>query len=105
MGQQHHPLLLQLGSAHFDADAGQLRWQASLTESGLTDLVTQLARAFDCRIGEHQWGADRHCWSLEFEGARLRLQYEALCDSLWLEAERPDDADVVAFLAQLWNHQ
>ncbi|TKB51105.1 DUF3630 family protein [Ferrimonas sediminicola] len=105
MGQHHHPLLFQLGRADYDAGTGRLCWHCALAEPALPELVAALALELDCRLGDHQWGADRHCWSLEFEGTRLRLQYELLCDSLWLEAERADERDVVAFLAQLWSRQ
>ncbi|WP_028111346.1 DUF3630 family protein [Ferrimonas kyonanensis] len=103
MGAIDHPLLLQLSAPRWQADTGQLLWTLAADDDTLAQLVPLMLARLDCRLLEHSWGADRHLWLLEFEGCRLALQYEALCDTLWLQAERAGDQEVTEYLAQLWT--
>lgn len=103
MGSTLAPELLQLGQGHWNAETGHLSWQIPLDDDQLLAVVPKLALALDAQLGQHQWGADRHQWQLRFEGTELLLQFESLCDSLWIQAQSPADADVVAYLAQLWK--
>ena len=48
---------------------------------------------------EREWGADRHSWLLEFEGSRLRLEYEHY-SGCWLTAAHPADQEVLLWLAR-----
>ena len=48
---------------------------------------------------EREWGADRHSWLLEFEGSRIRLEYEHY-SGCWLEAVRPADREALLWLAR-----
>ncbi|MGL5360129.1 MAG: DUF3630 family protein, partial [Shewanella sp.] len=65
------------------------------------EFAEPLRRALDCSVIERQWGADRHQWLLEFEGSQLWLNYEFYGGSCWLAAQRPDDFDVLEYLATL----
>ncbi|GAA5186938.1 DUF3630 family protein [Ferrimonas gelatinilytica] len=96
-------LLLQLGPATLEAEHGRLIWPCPLDQESMPPLAAALAARLDCRLGTMVEGADRLYWPLEFEGVSLRLHYEALCESLWIQPERPDAESqaVVAFLATL----
>ncbi len=96
-------LLLQLGPATLEAERGQLIWSCPLAQESVPPLAEALASRLDCRLGAMTEGADRLYWPLEFEGVALRLQFEALCESLWIQPEHPDRESlaVVAFLATL----
>ena len=59
----------------------------------------QLVEGWELIPLEREWGADRHSWLLEFEGSRLRLEYEQH-SGCWLEATHPDDREVVLWLGR-----
>lgn len=60
-------------------------------------LAEALLQEWELAALEREWGADRHSWLLEFEGSRLRLEYEQH-SGCWLEATHPDDREVVLWL-------
>ncbi|MGL6124609.1 MAG: DUF3630 family protein [Shewanella sp.] len=65
------------------------------------DFAEPLAAALDCTVRERQWGADRHQWSLEFEGSQLWLHYEFYGNICWLSIEQEADFEVLEYLATL----
>ena len=62
-------------------------------------LAEELVEGWELIPIEREWGADRHSWLLEFEGSRLRLEYEQH-SGCWLEATHPDDREVVLWLGR-----
>lgn len=62
-------------------------------------LAKELVEGWELIPLEQEWGADRHSWLLEFEGSRLRLEYEQH-SGCWLEATHPDDREVVLWLGR-----
>ncbi|MBY5993317.1 DUF3630 family protein [Ferrimonas balearica] len=99
-----HPLLLKLGPARYDREPAQLLWPCPLSQEEALVAAPLLMASLECTLGPVEQGADRLYWPLEFEGTALSLQYEALCDSLWIQAGEGGDTEgdqVVAFLARL----
>jgi len=52
---------------------------------------------------EREWGADRHGWLLEFEGSRLRLEFEHH-SGCWLAAVQPADIEALLWLARQYGN-
>ncbi|WP_169628088.1 DUF3630 family protein [Ferrimonas senticii] len=88
-------LTAQVGSA------SQLLWHCPLSQEQVLQIVPQLMARLDCRLGAVQQGADRLFWPVRFEDAKLTLQFEAVCDSLWLEGPVAE----IQFLAKLNPYQ
>ncbi|HHQ4786226.1 DUF3630 family protein [Aeromonas hydrophila] len=65
-------------------------------------LAEALLQEWELVALERECGADRHSWLLEFEGSRIRLEYEHY-SGCWLAAEQPADAEVLLWLAR--QHQ
>ncbi len=101
MESTDHPLLLKLGPAQFSAERHQLLWHCPLSQEEAERLAPLLMARMECRLGPVEQGADRLYWPLTFEDTPLSLQYEALCETLWLEPGEAsvEGAEVVAFLA------
>lgn len=62
-------------------------------------LAEALLQEWELAAIEREWGADRHGWLLEFEGSRLRLEYEHH-SGCWLTAVHPADGEVVLWLGR-----
>ncbi|MED5525293.1 MAG: DUF3630 family protein [Pseudomonadota bacterium] len=62
------------------------------------DIAPWLAR-LELSVRRKESGADRHQWWVEFEGTELRLEYEDLAATTWLEAEDEEGLEVLTFLA------
>ncbi|MBY6096649.1 DUF3630 family protein [Ferrimonas balearica] len=94
-------LLLKLGRPQYSADRGQLLWPCPLNQEQAAEVAPQLMARLECQLGALEQGADRLFWPARFEDTVLGLQFEALCDSLWLEASdgAVDGAETLAFLA------
>ena len=58
-----------------------------------------LLAAWELVVIEREWGADRHSWLREFEGSRLRLEYEHY-SGCWLTAVHSADQEVLFWLAE-----
>ncbi|SHI02131.1 DUF3630 family protein [Ferrimonas marina] len=98
-----HPLLLELTPPRLDRSANQLLWHTPFTQEQMQTLVPALMARLDCQLGNMDQGADRLFWPVAFEGVSLGLHFEALCDSLWLQAQEGDSegAEVLSFLGRL----
>ncbi|MBY6187460.1 DUF3630 family protein [Marinobacter hydrocarbonoclasticus] len=97
-----HSLLLKLGQPQYSAERHQLIWPCPLTQEQAGQLVPALMGQLECQLGPMEQGADRLFWTLSFEETALSLQYEALCESLWIQPGEgaQDGEEVVAFLAR-----
>lgn len=62
-------------------------------------LADALLQEWELVVIEREWGADRHSWLLEFEGSRLRLEYEHY-SGCWLTTVHPADQEVLFWLAE-----
>ncbi|GAA4889754.1 DUF3630 family protein [Ferrimonas pelagia] len=98
-----HALLLKLAPPHHDPQRAQLLWSCPLSQEQVTALVPLLCARLDCQLGGGEIAADRLFWPLRFEESELTLHFEAMCETLWIQAESgdPEGAQVIAYLATL----
>ncbi|WP_413113118.1 DUF3630 family protein [Thaumasiovibrio sp. DFM-14] len=61
----------------------------------------QLIAQLELTLIEQQQDSDLHIWLVDFEGSRLWLKGEDYSQSCWLEVQRPEDSEVLAFLASI----
>ncbi|WKE65440.1 DUF3630 family protein [Gallaecimonas kandeliae] len=84
LDKEHKTLLLPLTSSWDSFEADIQPWLERL----------------ELRVLRKENGADRHQWWLDFEGTELRLEFEEMSGSAWLEAEDEEGLEVLAFLAR-----
>ncbi|MCL1049303.1 DUF3630 family protein [Shewanella abyssi] len=92
---------MKLNAIKLERETLSLSVQADIDFELFADFAEAFAQAIDCTVVERQWGADRHQWLLEFEGAHLQLHYEFYGDICWLSTEKEDEFDVLVYLAEL----
>ncbi|MBP4041996.1 MULTISPECIES: DUF3630 family protein [Aeromonas] len=66
-------------------------------------LAEALLQEWELVALEREWGADRHGWLLEFEGSRLRLEFEHH-SGCWLAAVQPADIEALLWLARQYGN-
>ncbi|MBY5922695.1 DUF3630 family protein [Ferrimonas balearica] len=101
MESTDHPLLFKLGQPQFSTERQQLLWHCPLSQEETESLAPLLMARLECQLGPVELGADRLFWPVTFEDTPLSLQYEALCETLWLQPGETaeEGAEVVAFIA------
>ncbi|MBR9728171.1 DUF3630 family protein [Shewanella intestini] len=93
--------MLKIFSVKFDNSDSSLLIEAEVDFDHFEQFAEPLALAMDCEIKERQWGADRHQWRLMFEGTGLVMHYEFYGNICWIKPERPQDGEVIEYLAAL----
>lgn len=92
---------MMLRTVQLDVPTKTLTFTGIIDHDNIKDLGAQFAAIIDANPVSHQWGADRHQWTLEFEGSRLCLNYEFYGDVFWLNSEDADEFEVIGYIHQL----
>ncbi|WP_115720298.1 DUF3630 family protein [Gallaecimonas mangrovi] len=83
----------------FDAQNGSLMLPLKTRWESFAEDVQPWLQRLELKVVKQETGADRHQWFVEFEGTKLRLEYEDLADATWLAADDDEGLEVLAFLA------
>lgn len=92
---------LNTSSAQADKKLGILTLESDVDWDNFLDFATWLITIIDAQFINHEIGADMHRVSFEFEDTRLFITFEDTSGSLWLELDRNNDTEVLAFIATL----
>jgi len=92
---------INTSSAQTDKKLGILTLESDVDWDNFLDFATWLIAIIDAQFINHEIGADMHRVSFEFEDTRLFITFEDTSGSLWLELDRNNDTEVLAFIATL----
>ncbi len=88
-------------TCQLDQQQGTLSLAGDLPDyDDFSDFGERLTQALEIRVVERQSGADRHQWSLDFEGSRLRLHFEGYSSAVWFELEDRSETELLSYLGR-----
>ena len=91
-------------SAHTDEPLNILLIESNVDWDNFLDFSKWLISSIDAQFINHEIGADLHRVYFEFEETRLFITLEETSGSLWIELDRNNDTEVLAFIATLLNN-